>query len=99
MSRRLAASRRSPTPTILYRSNTLTGRFTRSADATIGDATIVANIANADVSNALERLYSEDADWNRLLSEFSSEAIRAHRELVESCRLLDQSSKEAMTMR
>jgi superfamily II DNA or RNA helicase len=60
-----------------------TGRFTRVAGAQIGDATAIANIADQRVSDALERLYSEDADWNVLLSEFSSRAIREHEELVE----------------
>tara|TARA_R110002049_G_scaffold66689_1_gene173973 strand:+ start:2848 stop:6162 length:3315 start_codon:yes stop_codon:yes gene_type:complete len=59
-----------------------TGRFTRSSGARIGDATVVANIADANVSSALERLYSEDADWNQVLSELSSEAAREHSELV-----------------
>jgi superfamily II DNA or RNA helicase len=59
-----------------------TGRFTRSAPKNIGDATVVANIANPEVSTQLERLYSEDADWNDLLSEMSSEAARAHAELI-----------------
>jgi superfamily II DNA or RNA helicase len=44
-----------------------TGRFTRTADPSVGDATVIANIANQEVSAALERLYSEDADWNLLL--------------------------------
>lgn len=60
-----------------------TGRFTRSAATDIGNATIVANIANTNVSEALERLYSEDADWNEVLSELSSEAAREHAELIE----------------
>src|SRR5207248_9222069 len=60
-----------------------TGRFTRTADATVGDATVIGNLANQEVSAALERLYSEDADWNHLLSEFSSAAVREHAELVE----------------
>jgi len=71
-----------------------TGRFTRSAGANIGDATVVANIADQDVSSALERLYSEDADWNQLLSEFSSEASKAHSALVDflnSSQRLDES--------
>jgi superfamily II DNA or RNA helicase len=59
-----------------------TGRFTRSAGDRIGDATVVANIADANVSSALERLYSEDADWNQVLSELSSDAAREHSELV-----------------
>ncbi len=60
-----------------------TGRFTRTSDDRIGDATVIANIANVEVSNALERLYSEDADWNLLLEEFSSEAAQAHAQLIE----------------
>lgn len=59
-----------------------TGRFTRSAGERIGDATVIANIADTGVSSALERLYSEDADWNQVLSELSSEAAREHSELV-----------------
>lgn len=60
-----------------------TGRFTRSAAADISNATIVANIADANVSDALERLYGEDADWNEVLSELSSEAAREHADLIE----------------
>lgn len=74
-----------------------TGRFTRSSGEAIGDATVVANIADQDVSSALERLYSEDADWNHLLSEFSSEAAKAHSELIaflNSSERLDDSENE-----
>lgn len=60
-----------------------TGRFTRTAPQNIGNATVVANIADQDVSSALERLYSEDADWNKLLSEFSSQAVKQHMALLE----------------
>jgi len=60
-----------------------TGRFTRSAAANIGNATVIANIAEANVSVALERLYSEDADWNELLSEMSSAAAQEHAKLVK----------------
>lgn len=63
-----------------------TGRFTRTAGPEIGDATVIGNIADPDVSEALERLYSEDADWNEVLSELSSEAAREHAELVEFLR-------------
>lgn len=60
-----------------------TGRFTRTAGDRIGDATVIANIAEQEVSSALERLYKEDADWNQLLSEYSSEAAKAHTELIK----------------
>jgi len=74
-----------------------TGRFTRSAGSYIGDATVVANIADNAVSSALERLYSEDADWNQLLSELSSEAAKAHAELIEflsSSQRLDEAEQD-----
>ena len=60
-----------------------TGRFTRTAEGQIGDATFIANIADQDVSAGLERLYSEDPDWNHLLAEMSSDAVREHQELVK----------------
>jgi superfamily II DNA or RNA helicase len=63
-----------------------TGRFTRTSGDDIGDATVVANLADIGVSSALERLYSEDADWNHVLSELSSQAAREHAELVEFLR-------------
>lgn len=59
-----------------------TGRFTRSSGARIGDASVVANIAEPNVATALERLYSEDADWNQLLSELSSKAALEHAKLM-----------------
>lgn len=58
------------------------GRFTRTAGLDLGDATIVANIAEPGVNAALERLYSEDADWNELLSEMSSDAAKDHARLT-----------------
>jgi superfamily II DNA or RNA helicase len=77
-----------------------TGRFTRSSSKSVGEATVIANIADQEVSYALERLYSEDADWNQLLSEYSSEAARAHSELVEflnaSKRLDEPSDQETV---
>lgn len=76
------------------------GRFTRVAGADIGNATAIANIANQEVSAALERLYSEDADWNHLLSEASSQAVREHTELVaflnNSARLDEAGGDEAV---
>jgi superfamily II DNA or RNA helicase len=54
------------------------GRFTRSATgavADIGDATVVANTTDPKVSEALEELYAQDADWNRLLPRLSLDAI------------------------
>ena len=51
-----------------------TGRFTRSDTGigkTIGETTIIANAADADVEDALEDLYSKDSDWNLVLRRLS----------------------------
>ena len=50
-----------------------TGRFTRSKSA-LGDATMIANIADADVEDRLQELYAEDADWNSILRQLSEGA-------------------------
>lgn len=60
-----------------------TGRFTRTSGDRLGDATIIANIANPEVSVSMERLYSEDSDWNSILSEMSSQAAKDHARLIE----------------
>jgi hypothetical protein len=52
-----------------------TGRFTRAAPG-IGSATLVANIADVRVNEAIEDLYAEDADWNQLIPELSAKAIQ-----------------------
>ena len=43
-----------------------TGRFTRDSE-NIGNATVIANIEQSDIDDALRSLYAEDADWNYLL--------------------------------
>ncbi len=52
-----------------------TGRFTRTTQG-IGQAAVIANLADRKVSESLEELYSEDADWNKLLPGLSYEAIQ-----------------------
>ncbi|WP_164844396.1 DEAD/DEAH box helicase family protein [Azoarcus sp. DN11] len=52
-----------------------TGRFTRSANG-IGEATIIANIADANVEQKLQALYAEDSDWNELLRKLSEGATQ-----------------------
>lgn len=46
------------------------GRFTRTRHD-IGDATMIANVANPSVDEALRELYAEDADWNIVLRRLS----------------------------
>jgi hypothetical protein len=43
------------------------GRFTRVRND-LGDATVVANVADDDLNDRLRALYAEDADWNHILS-------------------------------
>lgn len=50
------------------------GRFARSKEG-LGDATVVANIANDDVKESLQELYAQDSDWNTLLRTMSDDAI------------------------
>ncbi|MNB99272.1 type I restriction enzyme EcoKI subunit R [compost metagenome] len=52
-----------------------TGRFTRTAN-NIGEASMIANIAFQEVNDQIKTLYSEDADWNVLLKNSSTGAIR-----------------------
>lgn len=51
------------------------GRFTRTNLKDIGDATVIVNMANQKMSEDLEELYSENADWNHLLAKMSTSAI------------------------
>src|SRR5690606_32290482 len=52
------------------------GRFTRTAiDNDLGNATFIANLADADTENELSELYAQDSDWNLLLSTLSAEQI------------------------
>ncbi len=50
-----------------------TGRFTRTK-GTIGDATVVVNIYDSAVDDALKELYAEDANWNHILRRLSEGA-------------------------
>lgn len=59
-----------------------TGRFTRTKP-NIGSATIVANIANNHVEEALRDLYAEDADWNKLLRNLSEGATERKEKLSQ----------------
>jgi superfamily II DNA or RNA helicase len=60
-----------------------TGRFTRNTNFRIGDATMVANIANPDVDKKVKSLYSEDADWNTLLRNRSTSEVEGKINLEE----------------
>ena len=71
------------------------GRFTRTShDLNLGNASFVANIANAPTAAAIEDLYAQDADWNYLLpkkSDASTQAEIEFSEFVKSFRNIDDS--------
>jgi hypothetical protein len=52
----------------------LAGRFTRSRPD-LGDATFIANVADVSVQEELQKLYSQDPDWNLLLPDLSEQMI------------------------
>lgn len=53
------------------------GRFARTK-ANLGDATVVANVLDQTFERSLRLLYSQDADWNRLLSSLSDDETTKH---------------------
>lgn len=60
------------------------GRFTRDL-VDVGEAHVVANIADEKISDALRNLYAEDSDWNyllRMLSEAATERARKRNEVL-----------------
>ncbi len=62
------------------------GRFTRDYPEDVGDAHVVANIADETTNNALRNLYAEDADWNfllRMLSEAATTKSQKRSEMLE----------------
>lgn len=56
------------------------GRFART-QADLGEASVVANIVDDDIQESLEDLYSQDADWNKILKDTSDEKIGREVEL------------------
>lgn len=47
-------------------------RFTRTSGLNLGDATFIANIADSDFWDNLKEMYSENSDWNSIISKQSS---------------------------
>ncbi len=61
-----------------------TGRFTRvMRGGNIGEAKIVVNIADTKVNKQIKDLYAEDADWNKLISQYSQSATGAEQQRSE----------------
>jgi superfamily II DNA or RNA helicase len=58
------------------------GRFARTQKG-LGNATVIANIANEEVGEALSELYAQDSDWNEMLHIMSDKAIGRELSLQE----------------
>ena len=61
------------------------GRFART-QTNLGEASVVANIVDDDIQASLEDLYSQDADWNKILKDASEEKIGREIELQRLAR-------------
>lgn len=58
------------------------GRFTRKGTAgKVGEATVVTNIADPDAEAKLAELYSEGAEWDRIIKRLSEERIEQELDL------------------
>lgn len=61
------------------------GRFARTQIG-LGNATVVANIADEEVGESLRELYTQDSDWNEMLNVLSDKAIGRELTLQEISR-------------
>ncbi len=73
----------------------LAGRFTRtSRDSNLGNASIIVNLANVEVAEELQSLYSQDSDWNQILPIISDESTREQESLYEFMKGFDKFPEE-----
>jgi len=61
----------------------LVGRFARPKKGRIGEATVIANMANQDTEDELSELYAQDADWNQLISDMSGAVNERIKKLID----------------
>lgn len=59
------------------------GRFARVSDSSLGTATVVVGRPEMEYDDNLRKLYSEDADWNRIIRDLSETAVEEQEELSE----------------
>lgn len=61
------------------------GRFART-QINLGEASVVANVVDDDINEALDELYSQDSDWNIIFKDTSEEKIGREVELQKLAR-------------
>ena len=59
-----------------------TGRFTR-LDKNLGNAKFIANIADPKVNEALQELYNENSDWNKIVRQIGTQKIESEKKYQE----------------
>jgi superfamily II DNA or RNA helicase len=74
-----------------------TGRFTREAQG-IGDATLVANIADPKLNDAIADLYAEDSNWNTIIPELSARAIQSEVDFSDFLAAMETSERASDDM-
>jgi len=72
----------------------LIGRFARPKEGRIGEATVIANMANQDTEDELSELYAQDADWNQLISDMSGAVNERIKKLIDFLSGFKNFSKE-----
>jgi superfamily II DNA or RNA helicase len=70
-----------------------TGRFTR-LDKNLGNAKFIANIADPKVNEALQELYNENSDWNRIVRQIGTQKIESEKKYQEFIEKFDVVSKK-----
>lgn len=69
------------------------GRFSRTSGSKLGDATFIANTADSEKSDVLERIYDDDPGWIEMLADVSFEVAEQEsklRELVRESKALHE---------
>lgn len=56
------------------------GRFTRESILKLGNASIVANIADPELKGTLKKLYQKDSDWDKIISMANEDIIGSVKE-------------------
>ncbi len=73
------------------------GRFARAKEK-LGDATLITNIANDELSESLNELYAQDSDWNAMLNILSDKAINKEISLQNLAKGFDFSTIQGITI-
>jgi superfamily II DNA or RNA helicase len=74
------------------------GRFARTSNTSIGDATVVVGRPDGKYDGTLRKLYAEDADWNQLIRDISEMAV-GHQQKISDFETNFTELPESITLR